>query len=168
MNRSIYLPIFVCFLLLSSFLPAQIGICNQVIASSGKAVTQGGRSYAYTIGEPFVFTLSANSYKITQGFHQPDLCLPVLTNDLDLAAWGLEIYPNPTAGMIHIRYDAQQKGQLSAEVFDLLGRSVVQDFPIDSPDDTQMDCTGWQPGVYLVRLKDPRTQTAATVRIIRL
>jgi len=168
MNRSLYIPIITCFILLAKILPAQTGICSQVIASSGKSTTVGGRSYAYTIGEPFIFTLSANSNKITQGFHQPDLCLPVLTNDLDLNAWKLEIYPNPATSLIHIRYSSEQKGQLSAQVFDLLGRTIVQDFPVNNPDDTQMDCTTWQAGVYLVRLQDLRTQSSATVRIVRL
>ena len=168
MNRSLYIPLITCFFLFSKVLPAQIGICSQVIASSGKSATVGGRSYAYTVGEPFIFTLSTNSGKITQGFHQPDLCLPVLTNDLDLNAWKLEIYPNPATNLIHIRYSAEQKGQLTAQVFDLLGRSIVRDFPVDNPEDTQMDCSQWQAGVYLVRLQDPRTQSGTTVRMIRL
>ncbi len=168
MNRSLHLIFLLGFLSISHYLSAQIGICNQVIASAGKATVQGGRTYAYTIGEPFIFTLTATSKIITQGFHQPDLCLPVLTNDLDINAWELEIYPNPASNLIHIRYSNEQKGLLSAQVFDLLGRPVMQNIALDQPDDSTLDCSNWQAGVYLIRLQDTRTRSAATVRVIRL
>lgn len=168
MNRFLHIPIFISLISVPCLLSAQIGICNQVIAASGKAASQGGRLYTYTVGEPFILTLSGNSYKITQGFNQPDLCLPVLTNDLDLAEWQLEVYPNPATNQVHIRYSAEKKGRLRAQVFDLLGRTVVEDFPIDDPYDTQMDCSNWQAGVYMIRMQDSQTQAVASVRIVRL
>ncbi len=57
MNRSLHLIFLLGFLSISHYLSAQIGICNQVIASAGKATVQGGRTYAYTIGEPFIFPI---------------------------------------------------------------------------------------------------------------
>lgn len=168
MNRLLHIPIFISLLAVPSLLSAQIGICNQVIASTGKATMQGGRLYTYTVGEPFILTLSTESHKITQGFNQPDLCLPVSTSDLDLAEWQLEVYPNPATNLLHIRYSAEKSGRLRARVFDLLGRTVVEDFSINDPFDTQMDCSNWQPGVYLIRMQDPQTQAVATVRIVRL
>lgn len=168
MNRFLHLFFLLGLLCTTQYLSAQIGICNQVIASAGKATVQGGRMYAYTVGEPFIFTLTATSKIITQGFHQPDLCLPVLTNDLDINAWELEVYPNPASSVIHIRYSNEQKGQLSAQVFDLLGRPVIQQTTLDQPDGSTLDCSNWQAGVYLIRLQDNRTRSAATVRVIRL
>lgn len=168
MNRLLHIPIFLAIFTVPHFLSAQIGICNQVVASAGKSTMQGGRWYTYTVGEPVILTLSGNGSKITQGFNQPDLCLPVFTNDLNLADWELEIYPNPTANLIHFRYTAEKDGRLRARVFDLLGRTVVEDFSIDQPNDTPMDCSTWQPGVYLVQMQDPQTKAVATARIIRL
>ncbi|MCC6279259.1 MAG: T9SS type A sorting domain-containing protein [Saprospiraceae bacterium] len=168
MNRFLYTILIVTSLHFSQNLTAQIGLCHQVIASTGKAVSIGGRSYTYTVGEPFIMTLSTGVYKITQGFNQPDLCIPVLTNDLDLASWKLEVYPNPASDQIHIRYAAEKEGKLSAQVFDLLGRTVVQDFSIDNPNDTRMNCSTWQAGVYFIQIQDKQSQSSATVRVIKV
>lgn len=168
MNRFLYTAPFFIFFLLALPGSAQIGLCNQVIGSTGAAAVQGGRSYTYTVGEPFILTLSSTSYKITQGFHQPDLCVPVSTSDLDLEAWALEVYPNPATDLIHIRYSAEKKGRLQARVFDLLGHLVLDDFSIDQPDDTPINCGNWQAGVYFIELLDPQTHSSATVRVIRL
>lgn len=168
MNRFLYTILFLSSLLITPPVSAQISLCHQVISSSGKAVTVGGRSYTYTVGEPFIMTLSANTYKITQGFNQPDLCIPVLTNDLDLAAWNLEVYPNPASDQIHIRYSTEKEGHLDARVFDLLGRTIVQNFSINNPSDTRMDCSAWQAGVYLIQIQDKQTQSSATLRVVKV
>lgn len=165
MNRLLYTALLLFF---SYHITAQIGLCHQVISSSGKSVTLGARSYTYTVGEPFILTLSTNFYKITQGFNQPDLCIPLITNDLDLDAWKLEVYPNPASDQIHIRYSAEKEGKLSAQVFDLLGRTILQDFSIDTPYNTWLDCSAWQAGVYLIQILDKQTQSSATIRVIHL
>ena len=168
MNRFLYTALFLILLIFSHKITAQIGLCNQVVSSTGKAVMLGGRSYTYTVGEPFILTLSTNFYKITQGFNQPDLCIPVITNDLDLADWKLEVYPNPASNQIHIRYAAEKEGKLSAQVFDLLGRTILQDFSIDNPNNTRIDCSAWQPGVYLIQIQDQQSQSSATVRVVKV
>ena len=168
MNRFLYTVLFLFFLSISHHITAQIGLCHQVIASTGKAVSVGGRSYTYTVGEPFIQTLSTNFYKITQGFNQPDLCIPVITNDLDLAAWKLEVYPNPASDRIHIRYSAERDGKLGAQVFDLLGRTILQDFSIDNAGNTSMDCSAWQPGVYFIQIHDVQSHASATVRVVKV
>ncbi len=168
MNRFLYTVLFFNLLLFAHTSTAQLDLSHQVISVSGKAATQGGRSYAYTVGEPFVFTLSSDSYKITQGFHQPDLYLPVSTYYPDFAEWNVEVYPNPATHEIHFRYSTEKEGLLSAQVFDVLGRIIVQDFPVNNPSDTEMDCSAWQPGVYFIQLKDRQSQSGATIRVIKV
>ena len=167
MNRFILLALFSCAF--PTFNQAQnIGICIQVLSASGKSTVQAGRYYAYTVGEPFIFTMEGNTRDVTQGFHQPDLCQLVATNDLDLAAWNIGVFPNPTSDLLHIQYSAGQNGALEASVFDILGHLVVSNAPLSQPEGSQLDCSAWQAGVYFLLLRDPATQATATVRFIRL
>ena len=167
MNRFV---LFVCLCcVLPAFSQAQsIGICNQVLSASGKSAIQSGRYYAYTVGQPFILTLEGTNHDLTQGFHQPDLCVLVATSDLDLADWSIEVYPNPTSDFLHIQYNAGQSGILQATVFDVLGHLVVASTPLYQPNDAQLDCTSWQAGVYFLQLRDPITQATATLRFVRL
>ncbi len=145
-----------------------IGLCFQVLSSAGKSVVRAGRYYAYTIGEPFIFTLQGPATHVTQGFHQPELCLTVSTQTLDLAAWQIEVFPNPTADFLNIHYSPAYSGRLEADVFDVLGQLIAANVPVNQPDGSLLDCTAWQAGVYFLQLRDPATQAVATVRIVRL
>jgi hypothetical protein len=49
-----------------------------------------------------------------------------------------------------------------------LGRAILQDFPIDHPNDTSIDCSAWQAGVYLIQIQDKQTQSSATLRVVKV
>ncbi len=169
MNRFILFALLVC--MSPTFSQAQnqdLEFCNQVLASAGKSTVRAGRYYAYTIGEPVIFTLQGTTTDFTQGFHQPDLCVLVATNDLDLADWQMEVFPNPTADFLYVRYSAEHTGRLEATVFDVLGHLIVHDISFDQPDGSLLDCSSWQAGIYFLQLRDPVSKAVATVRFIRL
>lgn len=147
----------------------ELDLFNQVLGAAGKSAVRAGRYYAYTIGEPVILTLEGSTMDLTQGFHQPDLGLSVATHDLDLADWQIEVFPNPTADFLHVRYNATDRSdRLEAVVYDVLGRLVLDRVPLDRPDGSRLDCTFWQAGVYFLQLRDPATQGAFTVRFVRL
>ena len=145
------------------------GLCNQVLSAGGDITIQQGNTWAWTVGEPVIFTLGpVSNHVLAQGFHQPDLCLPVSTQEATLADWQIEVFPNPTSDFLHLRFSAEKTGALRASVFDLLGRTVLFNVPLDSPDGSLLDCSGWLPGVYLLHLQDVDSRAATTLRIIRL
>lgn len=146
---------------------AQIFLCNQVIGSTGKSATLGNLHFAYTVGEPVIATVSNNSRKLTQGFHQPDICLITGTETPFAEALGLELYPVPTDGLLHIQFRGNLDGSYKARVYDLLGKVILSDFTIISPDGAGLDCTTWQPGIYFLQLTSSNGR-AATVRFIRI
>ncbi|HRI62017.1 MAG TPA: T9SS type A sorting domain-containing protein [Saprospiraceae bacterium] len=166
MNRFLSLALLLC-LSADISLAQDYQTCIQVISASGKSGTQAGLTFTYTVGEPVITTLSG-SRKLTQGFHQPELCMLVSTNDFDLAAWNVEVFPNPTADVLTIRYSAEKGNNLRASVFNLLGQVMLSDQPLTQPDGSQLDCAAWQPGVYILQLQDPATSGVASMRFIRL
>lgn len=168
MNR--FLTLLAAFWALSGALFSQnISLCNQVLASGGKQIVQQGNTWAWTVGEPVIFTLGPiGNHLLTQGFHQPDLCLPVSTEEASLAEWSIEVFPNPATDRLFVRFYDVSSGDLHARVFDLMGRPVLSDLVLDSPEGSMLDCADWQAGVYFLQLVDARTSATATIRVIRL
>lgn len=166
MNRLLTLIVLWCLSTSISF-AQDYQTCIQVISASGKTGTQGGLTFTYTVGESAITTLSG-SRKLTQGFHQPELCMLVSTDDFDLSAWKVEVFPNPTADVLTVRFSDQNSGALRASVFNLLGQVVLSDQMLTQPDGSRIDCAAWQPGVYILRLQDPATRGIASLRFIRL
>ncbi|MFH2095723.1 MAG: T9SS type A sorting domain-containing protein, partial [Bacteroidota bacterium] len=77
-----------------------------------------------------------------------------------LQNWGttISIYPNPSEGVFHIDIDEKV---LAADVFNIYGRVISTGVPRGN----NMDLTGAQPGIYLIRI---RTETQTAVRKIVL
>jgi Secretion system C-terminal sorting domain len=168
MNR--FFILFFLLLLCGADISAQkkYELCNSVIGSTGQSSERGNLKFYYTVGEAVIITLKSNTQKLTQGFHQPDHCEFVSTGDLDLVALNIEVYPNPTEDRLSIRYDATKGGALYANVFDLLGRPVLSNHPLDRPDGASIECSAWQAGIYIIQLVDPETQASGTVRVVKL
>ena len=158
------------FLFLSFFafhLPAQT-LTPRVVASGGGFVSQPGFSLSYTVGEAVTATLTGGVNKVTQGFHQYDVCAVVSTHDVDLAAWNIEVFPNPATDLLTVRFAAEKSNTLNLSVYTPLGQAVLTDQTLTQPDGSLLDCSQWQPGIYLLLLSDPATGGAATVRVIKI
>jgi len=158
--------------LLLFFLPLarsqQFDVCMEVVASGGTTGFQGNRYYAWTIGESFIATADNAGFLLTQGFHQPDPCGKSFVSNYDLADWGLALFPNPTEGVINLRYDPDKKGILHAMAFDLTGRLVMDRQILSNPEGSLLDTSGWLPGVYMLVLQDPTTLASTTLRVVRI
>ena len=166
MNRLLSLS----FSLLLSFSCAaqQIDICMAVVATSGGQGNQTNRYITWTVGEPFVQTLHGAGYAFTQGFHQPDACGKQFVSTSDLADWGVSLFPNPTEGLLTLRFTPEKKGFLVGSAYDMLGRPMFEYQTLASPEGSPIDATAWPAGVYFLLLTDPSSQATASLRIVRL
>ena len=164
---------FLAFLTLSfavnfSCAAQQFDVCMNVVASSGGQGIQSNRYIAWTVGEPFVQTLHGAGYALTQGFHQPDPCGMTFVGTSDLTDWGMSLFPNPTDGLLILRFSPEKKGVLIASAFDMLGRSVFENQTLASPEGSVIDASSWPPGVYFLLLQDPASKATTTLRIVRI
>lgn len=141
---------------------------NQVVGTTGRFAVQQGRTFAYTIGEVVIPTLSSSNVVLTQGFHQPEQTQIVSVGDPDLTDWDILVYPNPVSEALTVRYAPDKGSMLTATVVDLLGRVILTDQPLADPSGTVLDCRLWQPGVYFVILTDPISRATAMTRVVRL
>jgi hypothetical protein len=165
MNRS-YTTLCFCLIYVCSY--AQIKICNQVTGATGASRTILNRHYAYTVGEPVIATISNASFTFTQGFHQPELCQTVATQNLDLSDWGPEVFPVPTEDRLNIRFTGSGSGTLRISVYDLLGRAVITDMTVSIATGAVLHCESWQPGTYFLQFRNPDKPGVATLRFVRI
>ncbi len=165
MNRLLLL---LCFSLPSLCSGQNYGLCMQVISATGGSGAQGNYDVSWTVGEIAITTLSGVSHIATQGFHQPDVCTPVSTSNLDLAALGIEVFPNPATSSLTIRYAGELPSSLSTQVFDVLGNQVLTPMLLTVPEGTRIDTETWPAGIYFMQIQDNLSKATATVRVVRM
>ena len=96
------------------------------------------------------------------------LVLPLAARDA-LALPALALYPNPTTdGLLRLHLpDARAAGLYAAEVQSLLGATVLRTaLRLGPAADAELDLSALAPGVYVLRLRDARGQTALR-RVVR-
>lgn len=146
-------------------------LCQQVIGATGTSSVEQGLVYSYTVGETFTTTLrtTGTDVVLTQGFHQPEICLAVSTHTpTAFADWDIQVYPNPTAQYLTVQYANPQGHLLSASAVDQTGRILLADRPLSGIEVSQIDCALWPAGVYFLLLSDTQTKATATVRFVKL
>jgi hypothetical protein len=144
--------------------------CQVVIGASGGKSIENGRRYAYTVGEAITGTLiSPTSGRVlTQGFHQPDVCLPVSTLQPDLwLNWEIQAYPNPTIDYLQLNFSAPDVSTLEYQVVDYLGRQVQSNAVLSTAGD-RIDCSKLLAGTYLLVLRHPKTQGLLSIPFQKL
>ncbi len=165
MNR-FTLAAFCSLIGLASLFSQSPSFFNQVIGAAGRTGLNQGRHFAYTIGEPVVWTGVGTERILTQGFHQPEHTRLVYVGEPDLSAWNIAVFPNPTANVLNVRFSTEKGAYLLATVFDAAGRVMLSNEHLSDGD--VLDCRQWQPGLYLLTLTDPTSRASAITRFIRL
>jgi hypothetical protein len=139
----------------------------QVVATAGGFGKQGNYKVSWTLGEPVIHTLSSTNRKLTQGFHQPDVCVSVSTSNLDVKELGLKVFPNPVVDFLYIQHQAVDV-QLTGSLYDLLGNQIIPPFELNNAGETTLDLYHSQAGIYLLQIKDKLSNKSAVFRIVRL
>lgn len=167
MNR-VYLTCGALFAALT--LSAQdLSLCHQVVGTTGKAVTESGLNFQYTVGEPIIATFKKQGVNIvlTQGFNQPDVCLPVTSTQPELwSGWDIQVYPNPASDWLTVQFTSPSSQTLQCNIFGPDGKVVVSDVTA-SPTGVQIDVSALSSGLYYLQLNDPVSGASGSVRFVK-
>jgi hypothetical protein len=92
--------------------------------------------------------------------------LDVATDEPTAALEDLNVYPNPTSGLLELRLELENATELSAEVYDLTGRRMLtktlgQQIRLNE----QFDFSAFPNGIYLLRLR--AGDAARTIRVVK-
>jgi hypothetical protein len=149
----------------------ELSLCRQVVGASGITnTTESNLQWSYTVGETAVFTLrsASGTFIMTQGFQQPDVCVPSSVTSPEIAAdWQLQIYPNPASQWINVNF-VNDGNPLHALIVNQLGQIVQTNNAIWGQNAEPIDCTQWQAGLYFLVLTDLETRRSVTARIVKL
>ena len=129
---------------------------NQVIASAGSYYVGSGFSNSYTIGEMAMietFTNTPAGFILTQGFQQPNSCYNVSVPEIEsLTKGSIDIYPNPSSGLININYELVVPAKVDISVYNLLGAVVYKqsENKMTGASNDKMDLSSLSEGMYLL------------------
>ena len=149
-------PSLFLFLLCSHFAVHAQVLRPSVWATAGRSqvATTKNAILSFTVGETAIATLNQSGISYGQGFHNGTLVI-VGTEDLDLKAWKLRIFPNPTSESLYIDFSQPGEGaQLHASVWNLLGQCLSKPIKLEPNGAQTLDVAHFPPGVYVLRLED--------------
>jgi len=66
------------------------------------------------------------------------------------AITGLQLYPNPANGTLHVTWQGQAKQLM---IYDVIGRAIVSMKPAPGQQSVQVPLTSWQRGIYFVNIE---------------
>lgn len=81
----------------------------------------------------------------------------------------LELYPNPSTGMVNLSWIQEIESSVLIEVYDYLGRIVLQESirPSIGKTEERINVSGLAPGVYQVSLRDEKTNRKLVTRLLK-
>jgi hypothetical protein len=98
---------------------------QQVLATGGAYYSAGGYSLSLTIGEmAAVQTYSNATAVLTQGFQQSDIT-GVGIAPLNETVAGFSSFPNPANDLLHLSFNATERGELRIVLYDVQGNEVM-------------------------------------------
>ncbi len=134
-----------------------------VLASAGTSMSNAANTarLSFTLGEVVIQGQSLPSFSYGQGFHNGAL-QTVRVTDLDLAAWGIEVWPNPVSNTLFLQFTTPPTSDfLTASVWNLLGQPVSGEFRLGDFSEKSITVGQLPTGVYLLKLTDPSGKSAA-------
>jgi hypothetical protein len=75
------------------------------------------------------------------------------------------VYPNPSNGLIGIKFDNSVQGKFNIQIFNPQGQLVVQK-DIVAAGEAPVQVANLPTGVYWLRLTDKQTQTTSVAQIL--
>jgi Secretion system C-terminal sorting domain len=166
MNRFIYLLAITLYC--ANPISAQ-SLCNQVIASAGASLAPiQGMHIAYTIGEPVSFIASDATHLITQGFHQPEICLLTsVTGSVGGQQLDVEVFPNPAIDRVRIKLSEPLPIPVDVLVYDLHGRLLDVHQMVAGALSYDMLINQWPAGYYVLHMRDPQGNQVASFPLLK-
>lgn len=145
-------------------------ICRQVISVASGTATTHSWQLSHTIGEPVIHTLKGEISLLSQGFHQPEICLLMeVGTDLLRSAWDLKLYPNPTSGILNLSFGPQAPtANLQVMISDMMGVMTLPPRLLSGQPENQLDCTPLPAGAYFLHLLDPQTGQRLALPFIKI
>jgi hypothetical protein len=129
---------------------------QQVLSTTGSHVQNNQGMLSWTLGEPFITTLTSDENMLTQGFHQGKLTVTAIM-EKNILPFSITAYPNPAIEILHLKIEPETSARLQYLLYSLHGQ-LLSESPI-SGSITEISFNDLKPGLYFVKiLQDTREQ----------
>ncbi len=148
-----------------------ISLCNAVLGSAGGYAEKQGKNYSFTVGEVVIATMKTASgdLVLTQGFHQPESCLPLGTEAPGLAdRLQLQVFPNPTTDLLTITYAPEFSESLIVRLFNAAGTQVWEPRVLSNSEGSLMSCLDLPSGVFFLEIYSDTAHEKAVFRLVKI
>jgi hypothetical protein len=137
---------------------------QEVISSAGANHSSANLQVSWTIGEPIVETFSTDGIILTQGFHQSKLVVTAI-DPIPLAGFDIEVYPNPTSGVVNINMNKGNISKLRFSLYTSQGEQIrQQEF---SSQNEQINMQTLAPGYYMLKIVNDKGSPVQTFKIVK-
>lgn len=99
---------------------------QEVLGCTGGSGGNNDMQIDFTLGEPFVTTVSTAGLIVTQGFHQSEVKLVGIKTSAGYE-WEVSCYPNPTSNRLTLEIEGEMLGSIQLRVLDTQGRIVAHE-----------------------------------------
>jgi len=160
--------------LLSWMLVGYLFISNlhaqSLLSSAGDYFQTSKFSLSWSLSEPVTETFSTSNYSFTQGFQQSKLEPVGKIDQKDPLTGAIEVYPNPTQGLVYvaIKRELVPSKQLPTHylLYNIQGKQLTQGFIPTEP--IILDLRGYTGAVFCLRLFNPDSDIQSTVIIQKI
>lgn len=143
----------------------QYQLTPTVIASSGEMLVSSNYILSFTLGEAVIETFEGNTV-LTQGFQQTALIV-VGTEETNFLEGEVNVFPNPTEGLISIDLKLPQYDPVEISLYDLSGKRVKFSSHQIQAGVIELSILDLPNGVYALEILNSNTQKRASYKVVK-
>lgn len=166
-NKIISIALFVANLFIVGSIKAQ-SLEPQSLNSAGTKMTQSNGSLSFTVGELVVTTqMDSQGNSLGGGFTTGATLTTVSVQEPDVRILNVNVFPNPTSGLVTVSIQQTNLSQLVLEIIDLNGKVLSSEKYNGINNSININTASWISGIYFLNLKTSQSQLLGTYKIVK-
>lgn len=126
-------------------------LAQEVVATAGSTLSNSSGSISYTIGEGVANTLTKGDKTITQGFHQGNMSVTLVSELKDLE-FSISVFPNPTEDVLTLKLTKEDVTGLQYLIFDINGKLIIKKDLVSN--ETSVSVNHLSNGIYIIKVQE--------------
>jgi Secretion system C-terminal sorting domain len=143
----------ICLLAVGPIIAQQIKLINELTSNGGGSFTSINHYHVqWAFGECVVNNFSSARISSEQGFlHSEDIYSS--KKRVSLKQLGIKIFPNPSDGVIQVRFNNEDRERMIYYLFDVSGRTITTSYLLQ--DQNEINFGRIRKGTYFLRFINP-------------
>jgi hypothetical protein len=141
----------------------------RAVSSAGGDTTVAGNSVNFTIGQTVIDAYYGGGGILTNGFQQPEVEIIVSAiNNISTNNVSLNIYPNPTDGVLNIATSMPFTSKTIAQIYDLQGKLVFTQELGKEVNINSFSIANFAAGLYILKIITEGDSNIRTFKIEKI